>query len=94
MVNGDEKWVAYDNIVRKRSWSKNGEAAQTVAKLELTARKLEIDQKWPEFGQQKKFCFPSGQRQATHVCSDSPETLGAWLGSFNASTIESGPGTK
>ncbi|GFX83570.1 hypothetical protein TNCV_325191 [Trichonephila clavipes] len=28
-------------------------------------------------GQQKRCCVPSGQRQATHVCSDSPETLGA-----------------
>ncbi|GFW66069.1 histonelysine Nmethyltransferase SETMARlike [Trichonephila clavipes] len=35
---------------------------------------------------QKRCCIPSGQRQATHVCSDSTETLGAWLGSFNAST--------
>ncbi|GFV51700.1 mariner transposase [Trichonephila clavipes] len=39
MVNEDEKWVAYDNIVRKRSWSKRGEAAQTVAKPRLTTRK-------------------------------------------------------
>ncbi|GFU13088.1 putative DD34D transposase [Trichonephila clavipes] len=39
MVNGHEKWVTYDNIVRKRSWSKWGEAAQTVPKLRLTARK-------------------------------------------------------
>ncbi|GFX73626.1 hypothetical protein TNCV_1263951 [Trichonephila clavipes] len=29
MVAGDEKWVTYYNIVRKRSWSKCGEAAQT-----------------------------------------------------------------
>ncbi|GFX04454.1 hypothetical protein TNCV_899841 [Trichonephila clavipes] len=28
MVTGDEKWVTYDNIVRNRSWSKCGEAAQ------------------------------------------------------------------
>ncbi|GFY35089.1 histone-lysine N-methyltransferase SETMAR [Trichonephila clavipes] len=27
MVTGDEKWVTYYNIVRKRSWSKRGEAA-------------------------------------------------------------------
>ncbi|GFX36880.1 histone-lysine N-methyltransferase SETMAR [Trichonephila clavipes] len=40
MVTGDEKWVTYDNIVLKRSWSKKGEAAQTVAKLGLTARKI------------------------------------------------------
>lgn len=40
MVTGDEKWVTYDNIVRKRSWSKRGEAAQTVAKPGLTAKKV------------------------------------------------------
>ncbi|GFX94693.1 HTH_Tnp_Tc3_2 domain-containing protein [Trichonephila clavipes] len=38
-------------------------------------------------GQQKRCCVPSGQRQATHFCSNSPEPLRAWLGSFNASTI-------
>ncbi|GFW09530.1 histone-lysine N-methyltransferase SETMAR [Trichonephila clavipes] len=40
MVTGDEKWVAYYNIVRKRSWFKCGEAAQTVAKSGLTVRKV------------------------------------------------------
>ncbi|GFW43753.1 hypothetical protein TNCV_4771021 [Trichonephila clavipes] len=40
MVTGDEKWATYDNIVRKRSWSKCGEAAQTVAKPGLTAKKV------------------------------------------------------
>ncbi|GFY15344.1 mariner transposase [Trichonephila clavipes] len=40
MVTGDEKWITYNNIVRKRSCSKSGEAAQTVAKPELTARKV------------------------------------------------------
>ncbi|GFU45228.1 putative DD34D transposase [Trichonephila clavipes] len=37
MVTGDEKWVPCYNIVRKRLWSKCGEAAQTVAKAGLTA---------------------------------------------------------
>ncbi|GFW14165.1 hypothetical protein TNCV_3547541 [Trichonephila clavipes] len=40
MVIGDEKWVTYYNIARKRSWSKCGEAAETVAKLGLTAMKV------------------------------------------------------
>ncbi|GFV13117.1 mariner Mos1 transposase [Trichonephila clavipes] len=40
MVTGDEKWVTYDNIVRKRSWSKRGEAAQLVAKPGLTSGKV------------------------------------------------------
>ena len=38
MVTGDEKWVIYDNVKRKRWWSKSGEADQTVAKPGLTAR--------------------------------------------------------
>ncbi|GFV50086.1 mariner transposase [Trichonephila clavipes] len=39
IVTGDEKWVTYENIVRKRSWSKLSEEAQTVAKPGLTSRK-------------------------------------------------------
>ncbi|GFV04504.1 hypothetical protein TNCV_3322011 [Trichonephila clavipes] len=39
MVTGDEKWIRYENIVRKRLWPKRGEAAQTVAKPGLPARK-------------------------------------------------------
>ncbi|GFW61299.1 mariner transposase [Trichonephila clavipes] len=115
MVIEDEKWVTYDNIVRKRLWSKRSEAAQTVAKpglciwwhwkgiiyyellpygqtlnsdiycQQLDRLKLAIDQKWPELV--NRCCVPSEQRQATHVCSDSPETLEAWLGSLNASII-------
>ncbi|GFU88115.1 histonelysine Nmethyltransferase SETMARlike [Trichonephila clavipes] len=40
-----------------------------------------------KIGQQKRYCVPSGQHQATYFCSDSPDPLGAWLGNFNASTI-------
>ncbi|GFW98642.1 histone-lysine N-methyltransferase SETMAR [Trichonephila clavipes] len=71
MVIGDEKWVTYDNTVRKRSWSKRGEAAQTVAKPGLTARKALlcicwnwkgiICYEWFPIGQQKRCCVPSGQ---------------------------------
>ncbi|GFS68459.1 histone-lysine N-methyltransferase SETMAR [Trichonephila clavipes] len=39
IVTEDEKWVTYDSIVRKRSWSKCREIAQTV-KPGLTARKF------------------------------------------------------
>ncbi|GFS67816.1 mariner transposase [Trichonephila clavipes] len=104
MVTGDKKWVTYDNIVRKRSWSKRGEAAHTVAKPGLTSRKVLLCIWWDwkgiiyyellPIGQPKKCCVPSGQRQAPRVCSDSPETPGAWLESFNSSIIQSGPSTK
>ncbi|GFT29297.1 histone-lysine N-methyltransferase SETMAR [Trichonephila clavipes] len=39
IVTGDEKWVTHDNIAQNQSWSERGEAAQTVVKLERTARK-------------------------------------------------------
>ncbi|GFY30229.1 hypothetical protein TNCV_3091361 [Trichonephila clavipes] len=40
IVTGDDKWVTHGNNVRKRSCSKCGKAAQTVAKPRLTARKV------------------------------------------------------
>ncbi|GFX17442.1 mariner transposase [Trichonephila clavipes] len=40
MAIGNEILVTYDNIVRKRSWSRRSEAAQTVAKPGLTSRKV------------------------------------------------------
>ncbi|GFW02431.1 putative DD34D transposase [Trichonephila clavipes] len=40
MVIGDEKWVTYDSIVRKRSWSKRSEVAQTMSKPGLIDRKV------------------------------------------------------
>ncbi|GFX90818.1 mariner transposase [Trichonephila clavipes] len=40
MVTGDKKWMTYDNIVPRRSWSKRSGAAQTMAKPRLTTRKV------------------------------------------------------
>jgi len=37
---GDEKWIKYKNIVRKRSWGKRGEPPQTTSKPGLTANKV------------------------------------------------------
>ncbi|GFX32580.1 hypothetical protein TNCV_3704541 [Trichonephila clavipes] len=63
METGDKKWVTYYNIVRKRSWSKCGEAAQTVAKPGLTARKVLL-------------CIRSGDRAAIPFVTnrDPPDT--------------------
>ncbi|GFV91086.1 mariner transposase [Trichonephila clavipes] len=46
MVTGDEKWVTYNNTVRKQSWSKRSEEAQTVIKPGLTARKVLLSIWW------------------------------------------------
>ena len=46
IITGDEKWITYDNNVRKRSWSKSREASQTVAKVVLTPRKVMLRVWW------------------------------------------------
>ena len=46
MITGDEKWITYDNNVRKRSWSKPGETSQTVANPVLTPRKVMLSVQW------------------------------------------------
>ena len=40
LITGDEKWIRYENVKRKRSWSKRGEVTLTTAKPELTASKV------------------------------------------------------
>ena len=35
IITGDEKWIVYNNINRKRSWSKHDEPAQIISKAEL-----------------------------------------------------------
>ena len=43
MIAGDEKWITYDNNVRKRSWSKLGEASQTVAKPVMLKKEGDVE---------------------------------------------------
>lgn len=40
LVTGDEKWILYDNVVRKRHWSKVGEPPLTSAKSPLHPTKV------------------------------------------------------
>ncbi|GFY10726.1 mariner transposase [Trichonephila clavipes] len=130
MVIGDEKGVSNDNIVRKLSWSKRGEAVETVVKPELAVGKvllciwwdwkgiiyyewlpygqtlnsdlycqqldrlmLAIDQKLPESAYKRGVFHQDNARPHSSVVTRQ-KLLRAWLGSFNASTIQSGPGTK
>lgn len=46
MVTGDEKWVVYDNVVRKRSWSRQGEQAPTTAKADIHQKKVLLSVWW------------------------------------------------
>ncbi|KAJ0177711.1 hypothetical protein K1T71_006584 [Dendrolimus kikuchii] len=46
LITGDEKWITYDKNVRKRSWSKAGQASQTVAIPGLTRNKVMLCVWW------------------------------------------------
>jgi len=40
MITGDEKWIVYNNVSRKRSWSRRGEAPERQAKEDSTKRRF------------------------------------------------------
>lgn len=84
MVTGDEKWIKYDSNVLKRSWSKQGEASQTVVKLGLAPRRV---MKYGLLQPSRAFCLPSRQRQTIHIFDGSAKNERAWLGNVDASTI-------
>ena len=40
IITDDEKWVVYDNVVRKRLWSKRDEPAQSTSKADIHQKKV------------------------------------------------------
>ena len=40
IITGDEKWVVYDNVVQKRSWSKRDEPAKSTSKADIHQKKV------------------------------------------------------
>ena len=46
IVTGDEKWIVYNNVVRKRSWSKRNEPPQITSKAELHQKKIMLSVWW------------------------------------------------
>ncbi|XP_026674121.1 histone-lysine N-methyltransferase SETMAR-like [Ceratina calcarata] len=46
IITGDEKWIVYNNVNRKRSWSKHDEPAQTISKAELHQKKIMLSIWW------------------------------------------------
>ena len=70
MITGDENWITYDNNVRKRSWSKPGEASQTVAKPVLTPRKvmLSVWRDWKKIVHHELLIEPGQTINSTFYC--------------------------
>lgn len=46
MITGDEKWIVYNNVERKRSWRKRDEPSLTTLKAGLTPRKVMLCVWW------------------------------------------------
>ena len=46
IITTDEKWIVYNNVVRKRSWSKRGESPQTTSKAKLHQKKITLSVWW------------------------------------------------
>ncbi|KAG9431174.1 Ammar1 transposase [Apis mellifera carnica] len=46
LITGDEKWIVYNNIKRKRWWSKPREPAQTTLKTGIHQKKVLLSVWW------------------------------------------------
>lgn len=46
LVTGDEKWISYDNVKRKRSWLQPGEPVPTTSKAEVHQKKILLSVWW------------------------------------------------
>ena len=46
IITGDETWVVYDNVVRKGSWSKRYEPAQSTSKADIHQKKVMLIVWW------------------------------------------------
>ncbi|GFX35038.1 mariner Mos1 transposase [Trichonephila clavipes] len=46
LITGDEKWVVYNNIKRKGSWSRPGEPTQTTSKADIHQKKVLLSVWW------------------------------------------------
>ncbi|GFV92813.1 histone-lysine N-methyltransferase SETMAR [Trichonephila clavipes] len=50
LITGDEKWILYENIKRKKSYCKPGTASATVPKRSIHQRKILLCLRWDRKG--------------------------------------------
>lgn len=46
MITGDEKWIVYNNVERKRSWSRRDDSPPTTSKADIHQRKVMLSVWW------------------------------------------------
>ena len=62
IITGVEKWIVYNNVVRKRSCYKRDEAPQTTSKAELHRKKIMLSIWWDWKGVVFYALLPRNQR--------------------------------
>ena len=50
IITDDEKWVVYDNVVRKRSWSKRDDPARSISNADIHQKKVMLNVWWDSKG--------------------------------------------
>ncbi|XGW09063.1 hypothetical protein V3C99_011401 [Haemonchus contortus] len=61
LITGDEKWVLYDNPVRKRQWVNKGEQPEPVPKADLHPKKVLLSCWWSRKGMEHWELLEKGQ---------------------------------
>lgn len=70
LVTGDEKWIFYDNVVRRKSWGPSSEAPRRMSKPGLHPKKIMLSIWWDFKGVIFYELLPSGQTiDSTLYCS-------------------------
>jgi len=84
IITGDEKWIVYNNVNRKRSWSKHDEPPQTTSKADIHQKKILLSIWWDWKGVVFFELLPRNQTINTEVyCRQ--------LDKLNAAIIEKRP---
>ena len=68
LITGDEKWVVYNYIKRKRSWSKPGEPTQTTSKADIHQKKVLLSVWWDYKGVVYFELLPHNRMTNSDVC--------------------------
>ncbi|XP_014473025.1 PREDICTED: histone-lysine N-methyltransferase SETMAR-like [Dinoponera quadriceps] len=77
IITGDEKWIVYDNIKRKRSWSKRDEPPQTTSKADIHQKKILLSIWWDWKGMVFFYLLPRNRTINTDVYCQQLDKLNA-----------------
>lgn len=67
MITDDEKWIVYNNVVRKRSWKHSKKLPQTTSKAGLHPKKIMFSVWWDYKGIVYYELLPSGKTIDSNV---------------------------